>query len=215
MGEPCLISAKEEWLAWRRAGIGSSDASAVMDCSKWSTPFELMIDKIGLSYGRVRNYWEWKAMNRGIELEPEARTVYENYSGILMPAKRILHPVYPQLRATCDGFNEEQNKVLEIKCPGKTNHLKALRGNIPKQYFWQCVHLLMVSNADCLDYWSYDEDCGVAVTMYRDLAVENRLLQAELRFWDWVQEKKIFLSRLDQTDTSPTLKSNVIPLFRR
>lgn len=39
---------RDEWLAARRTGIGSSDASAVLGLSKWSSPYEVWAEKRGL-----------------------------------------------------------------------------------------------------------------------------------------------------------------------
>lgn len=42
-----------EWLAFRRKGIGASDAAAVLGLSKWTTNVELWEEKVGLlSFGR-------------------------------------------------------------------------------------------------------------------------------------------------------------------
>lgn len=39
---------REEWLAARRRGIGSSDASAVLGLSKWTSPYEVWCEKRGI-----------------------------------------------------------------------------------------------------------------------------------------------------------------------
>lgn len=194
---------------FRLAGIGSSDAPTIMETSKWNTPFELLLQKLSLIHGRQRHPKEIEAMQRGIREEPAARILYENTFGILMPAKfKVVHPQFPQIRANCDGFNLESNKVLEIKRAGKADHLTALKGKIPKHYFWQCIHLMAVTGADTCDYFSYDGEEGTAITLYRDHSIEERLVNAELRFWDWVESKRKLVSEKE------ILKSNVIQ-FRR
>ncbi len=178
---------RQEWLLWRRAGIGSSDAAAIMGVSPWSTPFELFLEKTGRIQGRKREPWEWKAMQKGIRMEPEARTSYENWTGAEMPPRCIIHPKYPQLRATLDGINFEVGRALEIKVPGEADHKIALTGKIPQKYLWQCVHILMVAELEYLDYWSYRSGEGVMVVLERNLFLERRLLKMELDFWKCVE----------------------------
>lgn len=158
-----------------------------MGVSPWSSPFELFLEKTGRIVGRKRRYWEWKAMRRGIQMEPEARLSYENWTGIQMPPRMLIHPRYPQLRATCDGLNFPAGRVLEIKCPGEKDHKLALAGKIPEKYLWQCVHLMLVSGVESLDYWSYRKGEGTSIFMRRDLSLERRLLERELSFWELVK----------------------------
>ena len=38
---------KENWLAMRKAGIGGSDAAAVIGLSRWKSPFQVWLEKTG------------------------------------------------------------------------------------------------------------------------------------------------------------------------
>lgn len=180
----------EEWLVWRRGGFGGSDAAGVMgEKEAFSSPIELVLEKTGRTVGRVRQPWEWKAMQRGIRLEPEARRSYESMTGIQMPPDCLVHPKYPQLRLTADGVNYDVARALEIKCPGKADHKVAQKGEIPAKYVWQCVHTLMVLDLDFIDYFSYREDADpVLLTMKRDFKLENRLMDAELSLWKIIKK---------------------------
>lgn len=35
----------EEWLRWRKKGIGGSDVSAILGINKWTSAIELWLDK--------------------------------------------------------------------------------------------------------------------------------------------------------------------------
>lgn len=193
----------EEWLKWRKLGIGSSDASAIMGVSPWATPFEKLLEKTGRINGRVRSAWEWKAMRRGIRLEPEARAACERWVGTELPARAVVHPRYPQIRTTLDGIDRfGESFVSEFKVPGKKDHLVALSGRIPEKYIWQCRHHSLVTGLPCL-YWSYRNGDGVGIWLPRDEFEEAKLRRAELAFWNAVV-----------TDTWPIRPSNVIPLFQ-
>ena len=60
------------WLAWRRGGVGASDAPAIMGVSPWMDLDTLWLDKTGRRRGGFSNH----AMRRGQRLEPEARALY-------------------------------------------------------------------------------------------------------------------------------------------
>ena len=53
-----------EWLEYRRNGIGGSDAAVVCGISRYKSPFELQLDKIGQPYA----VYNFEAVD---ELEPE------------------------------------------------------------------------------------------------------------------------------------------------
>ena len=41
-------TARAEWLAWRRGGIGASDIAGILGISPWASPFSVWADKMGL-----------------------------------------------------------------------------------------------------------------------------------------------------------------------
>src|ERR1700743_2597401 len=98
---------------------------------EWGTIFECWAIKSGRPMPRREVSFR---MNRGLQLEPYARKEYEDTTGILMPAVYIERAGHPFLRATLDGLNDEYQRALEIKCPGKKDHDIALAGKIPDKY---------------------------------------------------------------------------------
>ena len=40
---------REDWLDWRRRGIGGSDVGAICGISKYKSPIDVYLDKIGQS----------------------------------------------------------------------------------------------------------------------------------------------------------------------
>ena len=66
-----------EWLGWRHAGIGASDAPTVMSENPWKSASTLLEEKRGVVKEGVQN----AAMARGTRLEPEARQQYELTTG--------------------------------------------------------------------------------------------------------------------------------------
>lgn len=173
----------DEWLAWRRKGIGSSDAAVIMNASPWQTRFGLWLDKTGRAKEPEVNY----AMQRGINLEPEARAHYELLCDVDMPPVLAELKEWPIARASLDGWNKDSRRFLEIKCPGKDSHAKALAGEIPENYKWQMCHQAMVTDALGADYFSYKDKKGVIVKFTRDKDAEAILLAEEKKFWALVE----------------------------
>jgi len=73
------------------------------------------------------------AMQRGVELEAEARDYFEFISGI--DSKEIGFCKHDTLEVGCspDGIVEDENAVLEIKCPVQTTMVQYLRDEFCQQ----------------------------------------------------------------------------------
>ena len=76
----------EEWLEWRREGIGASDAPVIMGVSPWTTPLQLWENKLLGKSGQL----ETSSMRRGKDMEKEARRHFEEQMGTVS--------VYPKYR---------------------------------------------------------------------------------------------------------------------
>lgn len=190
----------QDWLHWRRGGIGSSDAPIIMGVSPWSTPFQLWQEKTGRVKREMSNF----ATERGNMLEPKARADYELRSGIEMPPILCQHKDYPFMRASMDGGNEQLRCGLEIKCPGKKDHEIALiEGRVPEKYMPQIQHQLMVTGFEWIDYFSFDGEKGVSIRVYPDMEYIARLTQKEIEFWDFIR-----------TDTAPPLSDDDYTMIR-
>jgi predicted phage-related endonuclease len=120
-------------------------------------------------------------------MEAEARAEYTRQTGIAMTPVCVQHERYPWLRASLDGWNADRKIPLEVKCPGRKDHLVALGGRIPDKYFPQIQHILMVTGAKELHYFSYDGQNGMIVIVEADADYQQRLFEAELTFWNSVQ----------------------------
>jgi putative phage-type endonuclease len=190
----------ESWEEWRSKGLGSSDAPIIMGASPWLTPYQLWEQKTKRAQSKVSNW----AMERGNQLEPKARAHYQLLREIDMPATLREHALYPHLRASLDGYAAQNGgRILEIKCPGKEDHAKAVAGQIPEKYIWQLVHQLAVADAAVADYFSFDGSRGVIVPFHRDLKLEQTLIEKMLPFWELVK-----------TDTPPEYSERDFKVLR-
>lgn len=96
-------------------------------------------------------------MKRGIELEPEARAVYEATTGELTTEVGFVrHDTLP-IGCSPDGVIGDFAGGVEIKCPKPATHLGYLRGGVlPSEYVAQVTHTLYITGAPWYDFASYD-----------------------------------------------------------
>lgn len=98
------------------------------------------------------------AMQRGTELEPEARSAYEAHAGVLVEEVAFIeHPTVPNVGVSPDGLVGDDGMV-ELKCPSAMDrHLQAiLNKQHAKDYRWQLQGQLWVTGRAWVDAVSYD-----------------------------------------------------------
>lgn len=180
------VSDRDAWLAWRKKGIGASDAVIIAGLSPWKTIQELWLDKVGLAKDIEPNW----AMKRGTELEPFARDIYEYQTGIKIPAKNVIHPKYEFIKASLDGWSEDERLCVEIKTPGKADLELARQGLIPEKYYPQVQWQLLCTGSDKCDYVTYDGKSTIYIKRVEsNHAFQRKLLWLGRWFWAKVQAR--------------------------
>jgi hypothetical protein len=108
-------------------------------------------------------------MQRGMDLEPQARTAYEMETGNLVSQVGFLMHDTLQAGASPDGM-VGKNGGLEIKCPSGHTHVEYLRdGDLPIKYFQQVQGCLWISGRDWWDFMSYHPKMEpLIVRVFRD-----------------------------------------------
>jgi putative phage-type endonuclease len=99
-----------------------------------------------------------KAMERGTELEPEARSEASKYFDLeFLEFGTCKREGYPMSHCSPDGFTSDFKDGLEVKCPSASTHIKYCRsGEIPKEYIWQVVNYFFInSDLERLHFVSY------------------------------------------------------------
>jgi putative phage-type endonuclease len=172
----------QEWLSWRRGGIGASDAPVIMGLSPWQKAADLLRIKTGQAEERPAN----GAMQRGKTLEPLARRAYVSHTCIEVEPVCVQSLVYPWMRASLDGLSADGRRVVEIKCPGEKDHQLADSGLVPEKYSAQLQHILAVTGLEEVHYWSFRFGRPVLLTVNRDDAFVSALIEKESAFWSQV-----------------------------
>lgn len=182
-----------EWLKWRESVLGASDAPTVMSENPWKSRKQLLEEKLGLRPGFQGN----AATEEGKRLEPVARRRIQEEFGIALDPTLVQSSFYPFLAASLDGMDSRSLEIFEIKCGRKSFEEVRRTRQVPKYYYGQLQHMLMVTRMAQLHFSVFRPEHGlITLTVARDDAYIGRLLEAELEF---AQELTARGHRLEQT----------------
>ena len=177
-----LIQQSDEWLQMRKSKIGASDAPCIMGVG-FKSRFELWLEKVGV----VNNTYKSSAMQRGLDMEEAARNQFEKDNDLCVFPKVVIHPEYDFMMASLDGMSICGQEIVEIKCPGKEDHLTATKGLVPDKYIPQLMHQMEVCQIDKVYYYSFDGTKGVTLVVPRDDKYIEDMLQEEKLFYECMQ----------------------------
>lgn len=91
---------RDEWLAIRRTGIGSSDIAAILGLNPWRSPLQVFMDKTGMAPDQPEN----DAMRLGNFLEDPIARAWADRRGVRVRRVRAVlqHPAVPYALANLD-----------------------------------------------------------------------------------------------------------------
>ncbi|WP_160208107.1 YqaJ viral recombinase family protein [Anaerotruncus colihominis] len=135
----------EDWLEYRRLGIGGSDASVVCGISRYKSPMELWLDKTN----QLRDQEVGEAAYWGTQLEALVRKEFTKRTGIEVHlVKQLLQSEeYPFMLANLDGVCEHPDLgtcVFEAKT-ASAYKASEWEDSIPAEYMLQLQHYLSVT----------------------------------------------------------------------
>jgi len=152
----------EEWFASRLGKVTASRVADVMAMTK-SGPgaarknymMELLCQRLT---GNREDGYTNAAMQRGIDLEPVARSAYEIDKGVMVDECGLIdHPSIDMFGASPDGLVGDEG-MLEIKCPNTAQHVACLRSGEPDGKYWRQMQTQMAcSGRKWVDFVSFDD----------------------------------------------------------
>lgn len=181
---------REEWLDYRRKGIGGSDAAAILGLNPYSSAISVYMDKLGLSPAIDEN----EAMWLGNTLEPAVADRFETETGLKVQRRNQLyqHPDHAFMLANIDRWIIGRNAGLEIKTTSMMNKTDFSSGTIPPSYYCQCLHYMAVTGADEWFLAVLVVGKGFHILhVQRDQNEIDALIEAEKKFWTEHIEKQI------------------------
>lgn len=173
-----------EWLQWRKEGIGASESAALMGVCPYKTPLMLWKEKLK---GEIEDQSESaNVFAKGHAIEAQMRAAYEFETGLDFPPCLMEYSEWPVVRASLDGWNEENRQGIEIKFVGQDK----LQAAIPAHHVTQMQHQMLVAG---VKEWTYIRSTdGVhynAVKVEADVKMQMDILSACMKFWDLVEHQ--------------------------
>jgi putative phage-type endonuclease len=134
-----------EWLAYRRQGVGGSDAGAVCGFNPYSTEISVFLDKSNPDTEDFDN----EAMRQGRDLENYVAERFMEATGFKVRKMNVIYynEKYPFMLANVDRFLVGNNVGLECKTTNSLNSSKWNNGEVPVHYQLQCHHYMAVTGA--------------------------------------------------------------------
>lgn len=182
-----LEQGSEEWLEWRRHGIGASDAPTIMGENPWKTAEEALELRLGVE----KRLPATKSMALGTALEPEARRAFEIEIGEAMTPVCVQSVEFDWMRASLDGMAWDESRIVEIKCGARVYQEMVMYRRVPRQYVAQLQHIMAVTGLPEIDFWSYwPNRRPVHIRVARDGPYIRRLIAVEKAFWAQIMDRK-------------------------
>lgn len=184
---------REEWLSYRRLGIGGSDAASVLGVSPWTTTRDLYYDKRGI-VSATEDDSNWVQLEVGHLLEDLVARIFAKKTGyrIYQQKKMFRHPVHTFMLADLDYFIELSDgttAILEIKTTNYNAKDKWWNGKeeiVPLNYILQGRHYMAVMDIDQVFYcclYGNNEDEVIIRHIDRDMEYESEMIALEENFW--------------------------------
>ena len=182
-----LVSTKnlshEEWLRYRKKGIGGSDLGAIAGVNVYRSAMQVYQDKISDVTEQIDN----EAMRLGRDMEEYVAQRFTEATGKKVRRSNYMYydDEYPFMIADVDRFVVGENAGLEIKTASPFSAAQFADDNIPLSYQLQCFHYMRVCGFDAM---------YLAVLIYgkefkyyrieRDEEIISNIIQIEQRFWE-------------------------------
>lgn len=148
----------DEWFNYRLGRITGTRFKALMAGEATQTYKDLITDLCGeIITQEAEETYSNALMERGKDLEPEARMEYAEMFGDVEEVGLCIpdedNDFYEWIGVSPDGITEG---LLEIKCPLRKTHLNYIEKNrLPNEYKWQVYGQLYVTGLPYCDFMSY------------------------------------------------------------
>jgi putative phage-type endonuclease len=156
----------DDWFAARLGKVTASRVADVMAKGRGSAPsasrrnymMQLLCERLT---GKREEGYTSAAMQRGVDLEPIARSAYEFNAGVMTVEVGLMqHPRIAGFAASPDGMIllPPKKRGLEIKVPNTAQHIAVLQsGKHDPQYEWQMLAQMACGGFEAVDFVSFDD----------------------------------------------------------
>ncbi|ERM18974.1 YqaJ viral recombinase family protein [Brevibacillus laterosporus] len=173
----------EEWLEYRRLGIGGSDVAAICQMSRYRSPMAVYLEKLGQAPPVEDN----PKMKAGRMLEPLIAEWFAEDTGYKVWRQNAIfqHPEHDFMLANIDRWLPGQNAGLECKNTAEYCRNDWAGTQAPTEYILQCNHYMAVTGADrwfiavLIGGWDFQWR-----VIERDDELIKNLITVEREFWN-------------------------------
>lgn len=173
----------QDWLDARRNGIGGSDVAAICGMSRYRSPMEVYLDKLG----ELPPIEDNKKMAAGRRLEPVIAEWFAEETGYKVQKQNSIfqHREHGFMLANIDRWLPGLNAGLEIKNTSEYCRDDWAGTSAPTEYILQCNHYMAVVGAErwfiayLVGGWDFDFK-----VIERDEGLIKNLITVESEFWN-------------------------------
>lgn len=179
----------DEWLNFRRSGIGGSDMASILGVSKYRSPLDVWLDKTGQTEAKedsLNRFTYW-----GNVLEPIVANEFSKETGLKIRNNNytLRNKRYPFLQANIDREIVGVDAGLECKTTSIYNADEWDGDNVPDAYYIQCQHYMAVTGKK--EWWIAcligGNDFKYKLIPRNDEVIQE-IIKAGSKFWDKVQK---------------------------
>lgn len=179
---------KEDWLRFRKTGIGGSDMAAIMGLSKWKSPLDIWLEKTTDEVNEEESrfmYWG----NKLEALVAEEFSIRTGYS--VRNNNYTLQSIeYPFLLANIDRDIVGIDAGLECKTANAFKRDEWEGDQVPDAYYIQCQHYMAVTGYSS---WWIACLCGGNEFFYKEIPrnedVITAIIDTAREFWNMVEQR--------------------------
>ena len=216
MGTNILVSTEnlsnEEWLRWRKKGLGGSDIAPILGISKWSSAVDIWLSKTNQKHDDcVQN----EAMFWGTRLEPVIRERFREVTGKkVIEIKAILQSIdHPYMIADIDGLTEDNEgnpAILECKCVSEFKRTEWDNDSVPVYYMTQIQHYMAVAGLNTTYVAALvGGNSFIIREVHADKEMQAMLIAVEADFW-----RKVVNMEQPEPDASDACKNLLDSKYR-
>ncbi|MBS6673673.1 MAG: YqaJ viral recombinase family protein [Haemophilus paraphrohaemolyticus] len=194
-----VLQGTPEWFEQRRGKVTASRIADLMaktksgySASRQNYLMQLLCERLT---GKIEEGYKSAAMQRGNDLEAEARNWYQLETGESVEEVSFIdHPKINFAGASPDGLVGAEG-LIEIKCPNTATHIETLRKKEPiDRYYKQMQWQMAVTGRKWCDFVSFDNRLPDNLAYFC-----KRIPRDEAVIQEIEQEVQAFLLELDVT----------------
>lgn len=168
------------WLAWRRKGIGGSDAGAICGLNRFSSPMAVYLDKLELAEEKEVS----EPMRFGNDMEEYVANRFMEQTGKKVRRNNYLmqHPNHEFMLANIDREVIGEDAILE--CKTMSDRFTIDPEKPEESYYVQCQHYMAVTGKSLCYLAIYQRSTGLTIIeIPRHEEDIESLIEIEREFW--------------------------------